>query len=77
MTRFFHLKKGSRNYKIDHLLTHVKAPFAIDVQNCDHIICDIDKTYLETEYDSFVKLAKIAFQTAEDKKTVIGAKNFL
>ncbi len=37
------------------------------------VICDIDKTYLETEFEKFSSLAKIPFEGAEEKKTVPGA----
>jgi hypothetical protein len=41
------------------------------------IICDIDKTYLETDFDSLVRLARIAFENASDKITVSGASETL
>ncbi|MFK7824859.1 MAG: phosphatase domain-containing protein [Oligoflexales bacterium] len=41
------------------------------------IICDIDKTYLETTFESWVKMARIAFEDAEDKITVSGASDVL
>lgn len=41
-------------------------------------ICDIDKTYLETEFESLVKIARIAFiEGPEDKITVEGASDVL
>jgi hypothetical protein len=42
-----------------------------------HIICDIDKTYLETEFESLLRMAKIAFEAAHDKVTVPGASDVL
>lgn len=42
-----------------------------------HIICDIDKTYLETSFESVVRMARIAFEDAEDKVTVVGASEVL
>jgi len=42
-----------------------------------HIICDIDKTYLETELDSIFHMARVAFESANDKITVSGASEFL
>jgi hypothetical protein len=42
-----------------------------------HVICDIDKTYLETEFESFVKIARIPFEGAKDKITVRGATEVL
>ena len=41
------------------------------------IISDIDKTYLETSFDSITAMAKIALEDASDKQTVTGAKEFL
>ena len=41
------------------------------------IICDIDKTYLETKYESIKEMAKIMLESAVDKKTVEGAREFL
>ncbi len=41
------------------------------------IICDIDKTYLETQFSSFIDIAKIAFEEANDKVTVAGAGEIL
>ena len=41
------------------------------------IICDIDKTYLETNYETMRDMARILFETAMDKKTVDGAHEFL
>jgi hypothetical protein len=42
-----------------------------------HIVCDIDKTYLETEFESVVRMARIAFEGASDKITVSGATDVL
>jgi hypothetical protein len=42
-----------------------------------HIICDIDKTYLETEFATLLQIAKIAFENAQDKITVRGASEVL
>jgi hypothetical protein len=42
-----------------------------------HVICDIDKTYLETNFESITRLAKIAFEGAKDKITVHGANEIL
>lgn len=43
----------------------------------EQIICDIDKTYLETNFETLVGLAKIPFEGAEDKVTVTGASDVL
>lgn len=42
-----------------------------------HVVCDIDKTYLETEFENKLSLAKIAFENAADKVTVAGATTVL
>ncbi len=42
-----------------------------------HIVCDIDKTYLETEFESVIRMARIAFEDATDKVTVSGASEVL
>jgi hypothetical protein len=41
------------------------------------IICDIDKTYLETEFESIRRMVRIAFEDAKAKVTVAGASDFL
>ena len=50
--------------------------FIDDVGFCHpvQIICDIDKTYLETRFESLAMMAKIAFESSEDKITVQGAE---
>ncbi len=42
-----------------------------------HVVCDIDKTYLETEFESLIRMARIAFEAASDKITVTGASEVL
>lgn len=37
------------------------------------IICDIDKTYIETRFETPMAMLKIAFENAEEKVTVTGA----
>lgn len=41
------------------------------------IVCDIDKTYLETNFSGTLQLIKIAFEQANQKVTVPGAATFL
>lgn len=41
------------------------------------IICDIDKTYLETRFESFVDIVQIALESASSKQTVEGASDTL
>ena len=42
-----------------------------------HVVCDIDKTYLETEFESVLRMARIAFEGPGDKVTVTGASEVL
>ncbi len=53
--------------------------FLDDVGFCHpiQVICDIDKTYLETNFESIAKMAKIALESSEDKITVQGAQVLL
>lgn len=37
------------------------------------IVCDIDKTYIETKFESAMSMIKIAFEQADEKVTVTGA----
>ena len=37
------------------------------------IVCDIDKTYIETKFESAMSMIKIAFEQADEKVTVMGA----
>lgn len=41
------------------------------------VICDIDKTYLETNFHSFRDILKVAFEDADEKITVTGASDVL
>lgn len=41
------------------------------------IICDIDKTYLETDFATVADIARTAFENAADKVTVFGATDVL
>jgi hypothetical protein len=43
----------------------------------EHLICDIDKTYLETNTEGAIQMLKIAFEDVKDKVTVPGASPFL
>lgn len=46
-------------------------------QENEQLICDIDKTYLETNFESFVQLIQIPFEKARHKVTVAGAKEIV
>src|SRR4051812_23103393 len=41
------------------------------------VICDIDKTYLETNFESVLQMVRIAFEDASQKVTVRGASEVL
>lgn len=41
------------------------------------VICDLDKTYIETEFESWVKMARIPFEKSYEKITVPGASDVL
>ncbi len=56
----------------------IESRFLEDFSQADeHLICDIDKTYLETAFESFVQMAQIPFEKAREKVTVLGAKELL
>jgi len=68
---------GNKDYQLSRLVDNriiSTVPFENDGI---HIICDIDKTYLETNFESLTKLARIAFEDAKDKVTVHGANEVL
>ncbi len=46
-------------------------------ENAAHIVCDIDKTYLETQFETFYQIARIAFESASRKRGVRGASDVL
>ncbi len=64
-------------YDIRHLLNYNGSPFPIKQTSQEQVICDIDKTYLETRTSSIFDLAKAALETSQDKKTVLNANTYL
>ena len=64
-------------YDIKNLLQYHPSPFRRNYSMPNHIICDIDGTYLETHTSSLFDLAKIALEGPEDKKTIPGASEYL
>jgi hypothetical protein len=73
---FFRRKKSvGSNYDFWKLVDFVGREDFAGVRQ--QVICDIDKTYLETEFESLIKIARIALETAEDKITVLGASAVL
>lgn len=61
------------SYDVQRLVASRKLDTAIARDPKRHILCDIDKTYLETEFDSLLGMARTALESAEDKVTVDGA----
>ncbi len=58
-------------YRLDELISTeelIHEPFS-----AIQIICDIDKTYIETRFESAMAMLKLAFENAEQKITVTGA----
>ena len=64
-------------YDIKNLLHYYSSPYSKNHRTKKQIICDIDKTYLETQTSSFLDLAKTALEKPEHKKTIFGAREFL
>ena len=69
--------RRQKGYTLTKLVDERFLDLATTVETSNHIICDIDKTYLETEFESFSKMAKIAFESAAQKITVEGAETVL
>lgn len=64
--------KSPRLYDLDQLIDQriyaPREPFG-----AQHIICDIDQTYLETAMHTLMQLARIPFENESDKITIPGA----
>ena len=75
MDRFWSLKSAFGEYDFTQLIdTRVLEAYETDQV---HVVCDIDKTYLETKFETKIQMIKIAFEDAKDKITVSGASTFL
>jgi hypothetical protein len=71
MAKFFSESRPDAKYKLDELISTeilIHEPHG-PVQ----IICDIDKTYIETRFESAMSMLKLAFENADQKQTVTGA----
>lgn len=68
-------RKPQGVYDLNQLIDHRRRASVDDTTK--HIICDIDKTYLETQFSNIFQIAKIAFEAASDKRTVHGASEVL
>jgi hypothetical protein len=73
MNRFWRgsRSESNRSYNVNSLIDTetLLTESAADIQ----IICDIDKTYIETRFESAVGMIKIAFEDADSKIAVNGA----
>ena len=76
MPSFWH-KRSTPDYDFRRLVdSHTLEPVRSDAP-VTHIVCDIDKTYLETRFESVMQIARIAFEDAAEKVTVRGASEVL
>lgn len=79
MTSFWRTLKqraAPESYKLARLIdTREREDTKAESGAC--LICDIDKTYLETEFESLVRMIRIAFEAATEKVTVAGASEVL
>ncbi len=71
------LSKGSQAHYNLWKLVDTRQYESLPLQPTHHILCDIDKTYLETQFETLLGMAKIAFETSTDKVTVAGAAELL
>jgi hypothetical protein len=71
------LKVSSKDYKLGALVSSRIIESLAGFEKSPHVFCDLDKTYLETEFESWIKMAKIPFESAHDKITVPGASDVL
>lgn len=66
-------KRSNESYDYSRLISYGCIKPFDRANDLEHIISDIDKTYLETEFESVSKMIRIAFEKPLQKKTVIGA----
>lgn len=71
----FGLSKG--RYELEALVSARTIETDLVAKFDRHIICDLDKTYIETEFESWVKMARIPFERPHEKITVAGASEVL
>ncbi len=71
------LKVSTRDYKLRALVSSRSLEPLNRFDRSTHVFCDLDKTYLETEFESWIKMAKIPFESPHDKITVPGASEVL
>ncbi|MCX6125416.1 MAG: hypothetical protein NTV34_11820 [Proteobacteria bacterium] len=73
--QMFGMSRGS--YKLDALVSSRVLESGISLRNSIHVVCDLDKTYVETEFESWAKMARIPFERPHEKITVPGASEVL
>ena len=71
------LRVSSKDYKLRALVSARTLEPISYFDRSVHVFCDLDKTYLETEFESWIKMAKIPFESPHDKITVPGASEVL
>lgn len=71
------LRVSSKDYKLRALVSARTLEPMSYFDRSVHVFCDLDKTYLETEFESWIKMAKIPFESPHDKITVPGASEVL
>ena len=71
------LRVSSKDYKLRALVSARTLEPMSYFDKSVHVFCDLDKTYLETEFESWIKMAKIPFESPHDKITVPGASEVL
>ncbi len=71
------LRVSSKDYKLRALVSARTLEPMSSFDRSVHVFCDLDKTYLETEFESWIKMAKIPFESPHDKITVPGASEVL
>ncbi len=70
-------KLSTHDYKLRALVSSRSLESLTKWPDAVHVFCDLDKTYLETEFESWIKMAKIPFESPHDKITVPGASDVL
>lgn len=75
MKKYFQnfFKRSNESYDYNRLIGYKLMKAFDGEKDLEHIISDIDKTYLETEFESVSKMIRIAFEKPLQKKTVKGA----
>ena len=70
-------KRQSTNYNFRKLIDTQQFSDTLPKKGKAQIICDIDKTYLETQFESVWQMIRVALEDAREKVTVKGASEVL